>query len=512
MRTRLSPVILAAGLLGGVAFDSAMPNVLAHSPDAGSQLLLQCAPTTTHAQALAWCTAEGLQLRSSRSNQHGLEIITLQAHQTAADTIARAEASGLFEYAEPDYPIYSRLLPNDRGLVAGQTWGLVNVGQRRGVADADVDAPEAWDLRTSASDIIVAVIDSGIRYTHEDLAGNMWRNPGEIPDNGRDDDRNGVIDDVFGYNAVDFSGDPWDDDGHGTSVSGVIGAVGDNRLGTTGVAWQVQLMALKFLTSSGAGLTSDAIECIDYALEHGADVINASWGGNGRSRSLERAIRRAQFQDVLFVTAAGNDGLDIDIEPDYPASYNLANVITVGASTRTDRASTLSNFGNRTVDLFAPGTEIYTSFSGTDSSYGFTSGTSLAAPFVTGALALMMAADQTLSGAELTEHLLSSVDPLPMLTELSISGGRLNVATALGQIVPAAVQMTPPQLSLQITDQRGSLLLNASPNQAYLLESSSDLDTWRPLARIETDETGRYEGSNLETDANQGFYRVRPLN
>jgi subtilisin family serine protease len=511
-RKRICSIALLLGIFGH--FQVHLVELTAspvESKEVRQSLLAQCKTSTSHADVIDWCDRHSLKLGHTFSSESGLEIIDIAPNQDSEQIVAMGLESGLFDYFEPNYPLMAYRIPNDRGLSLGQTWGLQNIGQQRGLPDADIDAPEGWDYRTSAEDIIVAVIDSGIRYTHEDLVSNLWQNKDEIPNNNRDDDRNGVVDDQFGYNAVNHSGDPWDDDGHGTSVSGVIGAVGDNRVGTAGVAWKVQLMALKFLDSEGQGLTSDAISCIDYALSHGANIINASWGGNGRSRSLERAIRRAQSRNVLFVTAAGNDHANIDRAPDYPASYSLSNIITVGSSTRTDNPSSASNFGRNSVDLFAPGSQIYTCKASSDRSYGFSSGTSLAAPFVTGTLALMIAADPGMSGFELTNHLLSSVDPLPALEGLAISEGRLNLAAALSLVSPE-IQPKGPLLSILPIDSTIRLQLRASPNQAFLLEATSDFTSWRSVQRVQADIEGHSEIVISRPEELAQFYRVRPLN
>ena len=511
-RKRIYSIALILGIFGHYQIDLFELTASPVAPkEAPQSLLAQCKPSTSHAEVTNWCEQHSLKLGHTFSKESGLEVIEIAPTQSSDLIVAMGLESGLFEFLEPNYPLKAYRVPNDRGLALGQTWGLQNIGQQRGLPDADIDAPEGWDYRTSAEEIIVAVIDSGIRYTHEDLISNLWQNKDEIPNNNRDDDRNGVVDDQFGYNAVNRSGDPWDDDGHGTSVSGVIGAVGDNRVGTAGVAWKVQLMALKFLDSDGQGLTSDAISCIDYALSHGANIINASWGGNGRSRSLERAIRRAQSRNVLFVTAAGNDHANIDRAPDYPASYSLSNIITVGSSTRTDNPSSASNFGKNTVDLFAPGSQIYTCKASGDRSYGFASGTSLAAPFVTGALALMIAADPGMSGFELTNHLLSSVDPLPALQGLAISEGRLNLAAALSLVSPE-IQSVKPHLSMIAIDSMLRLELRASPNEAFLLERTSDFINWRSVQRVQANADGHEEIIISQPDEQSQFYRVRPLN
>ena len=201
--------------------------------------------------------------------------------QQLIDRIAALRNSGLFAYVEPDYVVKASLTPNDSAFVNGTLWGLRNNGQLGGRPGADINAVSAWDITTGSTNVIVAVIDTGIRYTHLDLAAQMWRNPGEIPGNQIDDDNNGYVDDVFGINAIDLvpaPGDPMDDIGHGTHVAGTIGAAANNGQPHVGVAWQVQLMACKFLGASG-GLTSDAIECIGYAARNRARIMNNSWGG-----------------------------------------------------------------------------------------------------------------------------------------------------------------------------------------------------------------------------------------
>ncbi len=505
-RNRLLISLLA---LAGAAVEPAFGSIR-ERPQWHPSYLLQCLPDSRHQDVVDWCRQHSLPLRSRFDAATGLAVVENAKGHTLAAVEQLAQASGLFEFVEPDYPLQAHRLPNDSGLATGRNWGLLNIGQRRGVPDADIDAPEGWDYRTSAADVIVAVIDSGIRYTHEDLRANLWKNQGEIPNNNRDDDRNGVVDDYVGYNAVDHSGDPWDHDGHGTAVSGVVGAVGNNRIGIAGVAWEVQIMALKFLDTDGQGRTSDAIACIDYALAHGANVINASWGGNGRSRSLERAIRRARFADVLFVTAAGNDHSDIDRAPDYPASYSLANIITVGSSTRTDRPSRASNFGMDSVDLFAPGFQIYTCNGSGDRAYGYASGTSLAAPYVTGALALMIAADPGISSFELTSHLLNSVDTNPNFDGLSRSGGRLNLASALSRILPKP-ESVDHGLRIVRLGSRLALRMQTTPDQPFLLESSRDLHQWRGIQRVQAGPSGQLAVELDETDETALFYRVRPL-
>lgn len=309
-----------------------------------------------------------------------------------------------------------------------ELWGLENQGQTGGTVDADIDAPEAWTLSTG-QDVVVAVIDSGVDYTHPDLIQNMWINTGEIAGNGIDDDGNGFIDDYHGYDFVNNDGDPFDDDGHGTHVAGTIAAVGDNDTGIVGVAPDAKIMALKFLDASGAGSTFDAIQAIEYAILMGADITNNSWGGGGYSSALQEAIAAANDAGQLFVAAAGNSASNIDFFPSYPASYDLDNIISVASTDDNDSLSSFSNYGATSVDLAAPGSDIYSTIPG--GGYASFNGTSMASPHVAGVAALLLAQNPDLTPAELKQKILDTVDPLDSLQGLTVSGGRLNAYSAL---------------------------------------------------------------------------------
>ena len=244
---------------------------------------------------------------------------------------------------EPNFVYRATVTPNDPGL--STLWAMDKIS-----------APAGWDTATGSKNIIVAVIDSGIDYTHSDLAANMWTNSGEIAGNGIDDDGNGYIDDVYGINTFSGTGDPADNNGHGTHCAGVVGAVGNNGLGIVGVNWNVSLMAGKFLGSDGSGSNAGAIEAIVYAVDHGADVINASWGGEDYSAELYDAVIYAKQHGVLFIAAAGNDSNNNDQVSFYPASFTLSNIISVAATDSRDRLALFSNYGAKSVDVGAPGT------------------------------------------------------------------------------------------------------------------------------------------------------------
>jgi outer membrane protein assembly factor BamB len=381
---------------------------------------------------------DGVQLRRAPVGSR-LRVIEVNTGESVPETIARLRATGRYAVVEPDYIVKIDATPNDPRFLAADQWGLRNIGQSNGTAGADVSAESGWDIRTSAADIVVAIIDSGMRRTHEDLVANLWVNPGESgasSNNGRDDDGNGYIDDVNGINAtvqsnIPGSGNPTDDANHGTGVASIIGAVGNNGVGMTGVAWNVKLMPLRFIDADGYGLVSDEIECIDYAIAKRAHLINASFGGANFSQSLFDALKRARDAGIIVVCAAGNDATNSDLEPHYPAGYLLDNIVGVANTTRSDVLSTASTYGAGLVDLGAPGTSMLVASSTGNSSYEFTSGTSFSAPMVTGALALIKARFPNETHRETINRLLRSVDRKPALSGKTSSGGRLNLSAAL---------------------------------------------------------------------------------
>ncbi len=327
-------------------------------------------------------------------------------------------------FAEPNFYLSIDIAPDDPRF--NELWGLENTGQTGGVPGADIDVTSAWAVTTGSRDVVVAVIDSGIKYsTHADLIGNIWVNPGEIPGNGIDDDGNGYVDDVNGWDFANDDAFPFDDNGHGTHVAGTIGAIGDNAFGVTGVNWKVSLMPLKFLFASGIGTTSDAIEAIDYATAMGVDVINASWGGGGFSQSLLESIERAGRAEILFVASAGNEGTDNDALPHYPSSYEATNVIAVAATDHSDALANFSNVGSTSVDLAAPGVNILSTVR-TSQVFGLSSGTSMAVPHVVGVAALIRSVAPNIRAADLRQVIFDCVDPIPVLAGVTATGGRLN--------------------------------------------------------------------------------------
>ncbi len=345
--------------------------------------------------------------------------------------LKRLRDSGEFEYVEPDYIVHVNLVPNDTAFADGTLWGLNNRGQGGGKTGADIQASAAWDISTGSTNVIVAVIDTGVRYTHNELRSQMWRNPGEIPNNGIDDDGDGFVDNVFGINAVTGTGDPFDDNGHGTHVAGTIGAAANDGNPHVGVAWNVRIMACKFLDFDGFGATSDAITCIDFAVRHKAQVLNNSWGGGPYTQALFDAIANARQQGVLFVASAGNEANNNDVIPDYPASFQLDNIISVAALDRFDQLADFSNYGATNVHIGAPGVEIFSSWNDSDSGYNTIDGTSMAAPHVTGVAALIWGRSPGRSYAEVRDHILSGATRIPSLSGKVSTGARLNAFRSL---------------------------------------------------------------------------------
>ena len=358
-------------------------------------------------------------------------LIDVSVYRTFLDkekTLVELNASPFVEYAEPDYYRYVKTtLPNDTRF--SDQWGLHNTGLNNGTVDADIDAPEAWDLATGSTDVVVAVIDSGVDYNHEDLRTNMWRNPGEILGNGIDDDGNGYIDDLHGINAIDNSGDPMDDDGHGTHASGSIAAVGNNGIGVTGVCWNCKIMALRFLSKNGGGMISDEIECIQYAVNQGVKIISGSFGEYDSARSEKAAIDTARNSGVLFMFAVGNDGENNETNPHYPSGYDSENIIAVGVSDRNDRLVSWSDYGITTVDVAAPGDDILSTE--LNNGYQSESGASMAAPIVAGLAALLRSYNPNLSWLDIKNLILNNGDKIPSAEGKLVTGSRINAFKAL---------------------------------------------------------------------------------
>ena len=428
-------------------------------------------------------------------------------------TLAAYASDSSVRFAEPDFRVHAAVTPNDSYF--RDVWGLHNTGQNGGLADADIDAPEAWDLIQGSIGTVVAIIDSGIDYLHPDLYRNVWINQGEIPStilpllvdldgdalitfrdlndplnqgidkitdlngngiiDGRDllydlsaggwadgisNDGDTYVDDLIGWNFVKNTNDPFDDHGHGTHVAGTVGADGNNSRGIAGVLWEVQLVGLKFLDATGGGYVSSAIAALNYAVAKSIDISNNSWGGGGYSQALYDAINAARIHGHVFVAAAGNGGSDgigddNDALPQYPSSYNLDNIVAVAATDKYDKLAGFSNYGATSVDVAAPGVEILSTVPG---GFAYASGTSMAAPHVTGVVAMVQAQNPSWTYSQTIAQVLNKADQLTGLQGKLSTGARLNAHGAVSAALP---------------DTTGPRIISAVPNASATSPVSS---------------------------------------
>ncbi len=381
--------------------------------------------------------AEGLTLRSRFPRFGNVGVLALAQGDTVQAAVKRLMATGRYDYVEPDYirrTTASPVVPDDAQFA--NQWALDNTGANGGgggIAGADINAEQGWATRTGAPGVIVGMVDSGALLTHQDLMANLWQNPhpGTTASYGDGSGSTSETDSLNGLNAVTGSGPPSDDLGHGSHTSGIVGAVGNNSLGVAGVAWQVQLMELKFIGSDDEGSTSDELPCIEYAIAHGVSVLNASFGDSSFSQAEMNAIAAAGKANIIFVCSAGNNAENVDISPFFPADYPLDNIICVGATDNRDLPVYFSNYGSGSVEIFAPGENVISTFNTGNSAYMYESGTSMSAPFVTGTVALLRAQFPGDTYRETINRILNSADPKPGLAGKAQTGGRLDLANAL---------------------------------------------------------------------------------
>jgi subtilisin family serine protease len=432
------------------------------------------------------------------------------------------------EYVEANTIIRINRQPNDTDFA--KQYGMHNTGLNSGTVDADIDALEAWDVVTGSKDVVVGIIDTGVNYTHPDIAPNYWKNPGESgldaagkdkSTNGIDDDGNGYIDDYRGWDFVNNDNDPMDDHSHGTHCAGVIGARGDDGIGVVGVNWNVSMVGLKFLSGSGSGTLEDAVKAIEYGTSLGLSLTSNSWGGGGFSQTMLDAIKAANSRGILFVAAAGNDSSNNDASPAYPASYQVDNVISVAASDNKDQMAYFSNVGVNSVHVAAPGVDIWSTVLGT--TYGTMSGTSMATPHVAGVAALVKSAHPDASASQVKARILGGVDRSDYWASRVSSGGRINAFNALE--VDSAPPAEVSDLTLTSVGTM-SVTLQWSPvgddgtqgtASSYSLRisdrpivSDSDWNMATPMKFSPRMVNGKFEASIAFNDFNQhGFVAVR---
>jgi len=384
-------------------------------------------------------------------------------------------------------------VPDDPRFLDGTLWGLNNWGQNDGIPGADIKALEGWALQTSASNVIVAILDTGIRYSHEDLASNVWRSP---------------IDGSHGINAIAESNDPFDDEGHGTLVAGIIGAVGNNGLGGVGVAWQVQLMACKCLNHLNEGSDASVVASLEFAMANGARIVNASLTSTVFSEPVSNALVRLRDAGIIVVAPAGDNASDIDATPVYPACYDLDNIVSVTSFAPDDCLGFNANYGMTNVDLAAPGDRIFSTYFAADDSYhpitypwnaGY--GTSFAAAYVSGSLALIVQRYPDETHQQIIERLQRSTDHAAELNGKCVTGGRLNLRKAL----------SPPMHLLPIGGGESSVQLHASVgfNRAVVIEASTNLFEWSPVLTNQTTTNWSFEFVEIRNpDAEQHYFRA----
>lgn len=375
--------------------------------------------------------------RVSEFRRLDMEHVRLRGMSTE-EALRRFSRDPAIEYVEPNYEITLDAIPNDPRFP--ELYGMRNTGQTGGTAGADIKAANAWDVFTGDPNIKIGIIDTGVDYNHPDLAANVWTNPGEIPGNSIDDDLNGYVDDVHGYDFVNNDGDPFDDNGHGSHVAGTIAGVGNNNVGVTGVNWQAKVIGIKFLSASGSGSTAGAISGVNYAITVGCKLTSNSWGGGGFSQALLDAINAAGAAGQLFVAASGNSSANTDLNPHYPSAYNSPYIISVAATDHNDNLASFSNYGATTVDLAAPGVNILSCQPG--GGYQMLSGTSMATPHVSGVVALAMGRFPSATNLFIKQLILNAADPKPQLAGKVLTGARLNAFLAIADpdtLPPGAV-------------------------------------------------------------------------
>lgn len=397
------------------------------------EFLVKLKPGLERARMESFFKSSGAHEVRAFASVPGLRLVRSGSAGESAAVMSKLGQFAEVEYVEPNFIWRSDAIPNDPMFT--KQWPLLNTGQitENETSGPDIDAVSAWEITTGSQGVVVAVVDSGVDYTHEDLAPNIFRNEADCNSNGVDDDGNGYVDDCHGIDTSEGDSDPMDPAGHGTHVAGIIGAVGNNGIGIAGVAWNLRLLPCRFLDSDGEGSTAGAIACLDYIAamrDRGINIVaaNHSWGGVDYSRALEEALIAQQARGILSIVAAGNGGTDNDTLPQYPCNYEVSGIICVAWSY--DNRDRYSNYGTGTVHIAAPGTAVWSTVPGND--YDVKEGTSMAAPHVSGVVALLESQSPTRSWRALKNLVLAGAVPQsdgqPIRTA---TGGRLNALHSL---------------------------------------------------------------------------------
>jgi thermitase len=410
---RLQAAVCAATLL------LVVPGSAGAADAVSGRLIVGFTAGTSHKDAASLVQVAGARIERRLDRIGALLIRPRHGNATKALRDRLRQRRGV-RYVEPDFLVAKSATPDDPDYA--RQWALQPTGN-------GISAPAAWDRRTACS--LVATLDTGAQYTHPDLAGNIWHNAHEVDGNGKDDDHNGWVDDYYGVNVQQGSGNAVDGDGHGTHVAGIIAGHGNNATGIAGTCWTASIMPIRFMNSQGKGSTSDAVTGLDYAIHQHAKVVNCSFGSSSKSTALEDAVESAKSAGVLLVVAAGNDSQSIETSPEYPASYTQGNILTVAAIDATGALASFSNYGAKSVDVAAPGDEIFSTYP--TSAYKLLSGTSMAAPMVAATAATLHEQDPHLTYSQIRSAIEASVVPDAALAGKTVTGGLLNLDGALQQ-------------------------------------------------------------------------------
>ena len=498
-------VLVAATLLApahpGLAAPAGEAQAAAEPASVPDQLLVGYVRGTSGAERAAARSKAGAHLVErvveDRADRGAVELVRFAGNERS-EAMRRFTSNPNVTFAEPNWLYTHDATSNDPYFTGGSLWGMAG-DQSTPANTYGSQAAEAWaagQTGMSSTDVYVGIIDEGYQYDHPDLAANAGTNPGETAGNGVDDDGNGYVDDVYGWDFDGNNNSVYDgsQDDHGTHVAGTIGGRGGNGIGVAGVVWDVKLLSAKFLGRRG-GTTANAVKAVDYFTDlktrHGINLVatNNSWGGGGYSQALYDAINRAGNEGILFVAAAGNEGVNIETSPSFPAGYTNTNLISVAAIDQTGARASWSNYGAVGVDLGAPGVNIYSTLPG--GTYGSYSGTSMATPHVAGAVALYAAANPAAVPTTIRTALLNAAVPTTSLSGVTVTGGRLDVVRALAGDGPGDTE-PPTPVELTVTVTAGTKKKNGTTPVTVVWTGfgGSSVDVYRAGTKISTPNDG----------------------